>query len=59
MSDWERRFAVVLEKDKTVLKWFKPGKGVFPIRYTTPTTTANPILSLRTRDGEVSLRTEA
>ena len=32
--DWERRFAVVLEKDKTVLKWFKPGKGVFQIRYT-------------------------
>jgi type III restriction enzyme len=25
---------VVLEKDKNVEKWFKPGKGVFQIRYT-------------------------
>jgi type III restriction enzyme len=33
-SDPERRFAVVLEKDSTVSKWFKPGKGVFQIRYT-------------------------
>jgi len=33
-SDPERRFAVVLEKDTTVMKWFKPGKGVFQIRYT-------------------------
>lgn len=33
-SDPERRFAVVLEKDPAVLKWFKPGKGVFQIRYT-------------------------
>lgn len=33
-SDPERRFAALLEKDKTVLKWFKPGKGVFQIRYT-------------------------
>jgi len=33
-SDPERRFAVVLEKDTAVLKWFKPGKGVFQIRYT-------------------------
>ena len=32
-SDTERRFAVVIEKDKTVIKWFKPGKGVFQIRY--------------------------
>lgn len=32
-SDTERRFAVVLEKDKSVIKWFKPGKGVFQIRY--------------------------
>ena len=34
-SDPERRFAVVLEKDAAVIKWFKPGKGVFQIRYTT------------------------
>lgn len=34
-SDPERRFAVVLEKDDSVIKWFKPGKGVFQIRYTT------------------------
>ncbi|WP_437510570.1 DEAD/DEAH box helicase family protein [Sorangium sp. So ce1099] len=33
-SDTERRFAVVLEKDTAVIKWFKPGKGVFQIRYT-------------------------
>ncbi|MCB9585069.1 MAG: DEAD/DEAH box helicase family protein [Polyangiaceae bacterium] len=33
-SDPERRFAVVLEKDSAVSKWFKPGKGVFQIRYT-------------------------
>jgi type III restriction enzyme len=32
-SDPERRFAVVLENDREVLKWFKPGKGVFQIRY--------------------------
>lgn len=32
-SDTERRFAVVIEKDTSVLKWFKPGKGVFQIRY--------------------------
>jgi len=32
-SDTERRFAVVLEKDTVVIKWFKPGKGVFQIRY--------------------------
>jgi type III restriction enzyme len=33
-SDPERRFAVILEKDSAVIKWFKPGKGVFQIRYT-------------------------
>ncbi len=32
-SDTERRFTVVLEKDKAVIKWFKPGKGVFQIRH--------------------------
>jgi type III restriction enzyme len=32
-SDTERRFTVVLEKDTAVIKWFKPGKGVFQIRY--------------------------
>jgi type III restriction enzyme len=32
-SDTERRFTVVIEKDKAVIKWFKPGKGVFQIRY--------------------------
>ena len=32
-SDSERRFAVVLENDKTVLKWFKPAKGDFRIYY--------------------------
>jgi type III restriction enzyme len=33
-SDPERRFALVLETDAAVRKWFKPGKGVFQIRYT-------------------------
>ena len=33
-SDTERRFAMVLEHDPSVLKWFKPGKTVFRIRYT-------------------------
>ena len=32
-SDPERRFASLLEKDGAVVKWFKPGKGVFQIRY--------------------------
>lgn len=32
-SDSERRFAVLLERDATVIKWFKPGKGVFRIHY--------------------------
>ena len=33
-SDSERRLAVVLERDASVLKWTKPGKGVFRIHYT-------------------------
>jgi type III restriction enzyme len=32
-SDSERRFAVVLENDSDVLKWFKPAKGDFQIFY--------------------------
>lgn len=32
-SDTERRFAAILEKDKDVLKWFKPGRGDFRIHY--------------------------
>ncbi len=32
-SDPERRFAVVLENDEDVLKWFKPSKGDFQIHY--------------------------
>jgi len=32
-SDPERRFAVILENDKDVLKWFKPAKGDFQIDY--------------------------
>ncbi len=32
-SDTERRFAVVLEDDPDVLKWFKPGKGQLNIYY--------------------------
>jgi type III restriction enzyme len=32
-SDTERRFAVVLENDEAVLKWFKPAKGDFQIDY--------------------------
>jgi type III restriction enzyme len=33
-SDTERRFAVVLENDRDVLKWFKPSKGDFQLYYT-------------------------
>ncbi len=32
-SDSERRFAVLLENDADVLKWFKPAKGDFQIHY--------------------------
>lgn len=32
-SDTERRFAVLLEDDDDVLKWFKPGKGQLNIFY--------------------------
>lgn len=32
-SDTERRFAVGVEQDQAVIKWFKPGTGVFQIRY--------------------------
>lgn len=32
-SDPERRFAGILENDGDVLKWFKPAKGDFAIRY--------------------------
>ncbi len=32
-SDSERRFAVILEDDADVLKWFKPAKGDFQIYY--------------------------
>jgi type III restriction enzyme len=32
-SDTERRFAVILENDKAVLKWVKPNKGTFQIHY--------------------------
>lgn len=32
-SDPERRFAVILENDDSVLKWFKPGKGDIHISY--------------------------
>jgi type III restriction enzyme len=32
-SDPERRFAVILENDKEVMKWFKPAKGDFKIHY--------------------------
>ena len=33
-SDTERRFSMVLENDKAVKKWVKPGKGNFRIHYT-------------------------
>ena len=32
-SDPERRFAIVLENDKSVLKWIKPSKGDLKIHY--------------------------
>lgn len=33
-SDSERRFAMILENDREVMKWFKPAKGDFRIHYT-------------------------
>lgn len=32
-SDTERRFAVILENDEDVVKWFKPARGDFQIHY--------------------------
>jgi type III restriction enzyme len=32
-SDTERRFALLLENDPDVVKWFKPGKDAFQIHY--------------------------
>jgi len=32
-TDSERRFAVILESDEDVLKWYKPAKGDFQIHY--------------------------
>ena len=32
-SDTERRFALILENDPDVVKWFKPGKEAFQIHY--------------------------
>jgi type III restriction enzyme len=32
-SDTERRFTVILENDKSVLKWLKPNRGDFQIQY--------------------------
>jgi len=32
-ADSERRFAVILETDPDVLKWFKPSRGAFEIHY--------------------------
>jgi type III restriction enzyme len=32
-SDSERRFAVILENDREVMKWFKPAKGNLQIHY--------------------------
>jgi len=29
----ERRFALLVDNDLSVVKWFKPGKGVFQIHY--------------------------
>ena len=32
-SDTERRFALLVDNDSSVVKWFKPSKGVFQIHY--------------------------
>lgn len=37
-SDTERKFAVLLEDEKEVLKWFKPARGDFKIFYATDRT---------------------
>lgn len=41
-TDSERRFAVLLENDRDVLKWFKPAKGTFRIHYSREAETYEP-----------------
>lgn len=49
-ADSERRFAVVLENDKTVLKWFKPLKGQFKLYYASEDEYV-PDFAVETKDG--------
>ncbi len=49
-TDSERRFSVVLENDDDdVLKWFKPGRGVFRIPYGRGTETYEPDFVVETK----------
>lgn len=51
-SDSERRFAVIIEDDKSVLKWFKPAKNDFQIHYKA-TDSYEPDFVVETENGKV------
>jgi type III restriction enzyme len=51
-SDSERRFAVILENDKSVLKWFKPARGDFQIHYSA-TEAYEPDFVVETKNGKL------
>ena len=48
-TDSERRFAVILENDREVLKWFKPAKGTFRIHYSRDAETYEPDFVVETK----------
>jgi type III restriction enzyme len=50
-SDSERRFAVTLENDDDVLKWFKPARGDFQIHYS-PTESYEPDFVVESGSGK-------
>lgn len=57
-SDTERRFAVVLENDADVVKWFKPGKDVFRI-YLTGDAQYEPDFVVETKKAKLICETKA
>ncbi|HEX5050917.1 MAG TPA: DEAD/DEAH box helicase family protein, partial [Planctomycetota bacterium] len=53
--DAERRFAVILERD--AVKWFKPGRGVFQIRYS-PDSDYEPDFAVETKTAKLLCETK-
>jgi type III restriction enzyme len=51
-SDPERRFAVILEDEKDILKWFKPNKGDFQIHYSKDDDAYEPDFVAETKTGK-------